>query len=96
MKEVCEDFGRRLIKSWDEGADKEEVVGFVRDAVDAFFKKTKGVEVRIEAEKIESPKKKAKKARVSKKKAPESPKETSEEEEIGRGNLGVCAISKIG
>ena len=76
MKEVCEDFGRRLIKSWDEGADKEEVVGFVRDAVDAFFKKTKGVEVRIEAEKIESPKKKAKKARVSKKKAPESEPES--------------------
>lgn len=73
MQEVCLDFGRRLIKSWDEGADKDEVVDFVRDAVDAFFKKSKGVEVRIEAEKIESPKKKAKKPRVSKKKSEPEP-----------------------
>ena len=98
MKEVCEDFGRRLIKSWDEGADKDEVVGFVRDAVDAFFKKTKGVEVRIEAEKIESPKKKAKKTRVSKKKSepePDSPSGLTDTEEpkkkpkgTGKGKAG--------
>lgn len=85
MKEVCVDFGRRLIRGWDEEADKDEVASYVKESVEAFFKKAKGLEVTIEAEKIEEePKKKsAKKPRVSKKKAekPDSPSGLTDTEE---------------
>lgn len=48
MKEVCEDFGRRLIRGWDEKADKNEIKEYVREAAEAFFKKTEGLEVSSE------------------------------------------------
>lgn len=44
MKEVCEDFGRRLIRGWDEKADKNEIKEYVREAAEAFFKRTEGLE----------------------------------------------------
>ena len=37
------DFGRRLIRGWDEGAPKEEVREFVMEAVEEFFKRSDGI-----------------------------------------------------
>ena len=75
MKEVCVDFGRRLIRGWDEGAPKEEVREFVMESVEAFFKrsdgileksastgimtKSSGLEMMVEIEKVPAKKKKA-------------------------------------
>ena len=56
MAEVCRDFGRRLIRSWDEKAEKDEVKAFVEEAVVNFFKVSL-LEPEAEAEK---PKAKAK------------------------------------
>lgn len=64
MKEVCVDFGRRLIRGWDEGADKEEVRKYVMEAAEEFFKRADGLKPKatVTIEKVE------KKPRVSKKK----------------------------
>ena len=48
MKEVCEDFGRRLLRGWDEKAEKEEVKEYVRESVEAFFKRAEGLESKSE------------------------------------------------
>lgn len=75
MAEVCRDFGRRLIRGWDEGANKEEVRKYVEDSVAAFFNKpTKEVlSEEPEAEEEETPKKKSKaKPKKAKKSEPES------------------------
>ena len=53
MKDVCVDFGRKLVKSWDAEADKEEVKKFVIDSVNEFFKRTGGLEMKVEIEKVE-------------------------------------------
>lgn len=79
MKEVCVDFGRKLVKSWDAEADKEEVKKFVMDAANEFFKRTGGLEMKVEIEKVEEssvekPKKKAPVKKVTKSKASEKPK----------------------
>ena len=76
------DFGRKLVKSWDEDADKEEVKKFVMDAANEFFKRTGGLEMKVEIEKVEDsgettgekPKKKAPVKKVTKSKASEKPK----------------------
>lgn len=44
MKEVCVDFGRRLIRGWDEGADKDEVLNYVMESAELFFKRAEGLE----------------------------------------------------
>lgn len=72
MAEVCRDFGRKLIKSWDTKCDKEEVVNFVNECVDAFFSKSSSSSKDEEVVEIKSPvKPKAKK--VSKKKSEPEP-----------------------
>lgn len=72
MAEVCRDFGARLIRSWDREADKEEVTNFVKDATDAFFKKS------VEKEIVSPVKPKAKKA-SKKKSEPEAEPEPEPE-----------------
>lgn len=72
MAEVCRDFGARLIRSWDREADKDEVTNFVKDATDAFFKKS------VEKEIVSPVKPKAKKA--SKKKSEPEPEVVSDNE----------------
>lgn len=87
MKEVCVDFGRKLIKSWeaDSGAplDKEEVRNFVESAVEEFFKRAEGVDMpmvkaTVTVEKT-SPKESEKKAPVKK----------------GKGGKGITRKEKI-
>lgn len=94
MKEVCEDFGRKLLRGWDENAPKEEMREYVRESVDAFFAHTKGLNgkkvVTLEVEKVDEesrpdgseikPKKKAPAKGKAKKKAPEPEPEISEAE----------------
>ena len=82
MKEVCEDFGRRLIRGWDEEASKEEIREYVKESVEAFFKKGK----EAEAEEVEVPKKKGTKSKgletKTKAKEPEEEEVSDNEAEI--------------
>ena len=85
MKEVCEDFGRRLIRGWDEKAEKDEVRNYVQESVEAFFKKTEGLNPRefgIKATVTIEPetKKKAKKKK-SEAEIPDSPTGMTDTEE---------------
>lgn len=72
MAEVCRDFGRRLIRGWDEKAEKEEVRAYVEESIEAFFNKTKAKETKETEVTVESPspKKKVTKSKTPEKKAP--------------------------
>ncbi len=74
MAEICVDFGRRLIRGWDETAQKEEVRKYVEESVAAFFAKPEGLSAAPpeskEPEEPEEPEEEEEEESAPKKKAP--------------------------